>query len=251
MALLGHSLCLNGQVFNIPPSMAILNKFKTNIGDQLLREMRYNIQANVPTDTFHEYFNYLTIENYRPEITMENIHDFRRIHHELSNDNSAFFFNPEYDYWDNIHTSRSARVNQQEMFDAIKEIAKHLDFYLEHYRKEMYDLPFKTLYAIFYHNERVLNNHNLGYDFVTKQHLYRENVDNKLFSLLPSLDGTKLSSENRSDAITHAQDHFGFLPVFNEIYTNSPVMERFKEFSIAGISLFASIALGRFIGRRR
>ena len=91
----------------------------------------------------------------------------------------------------------------------VKNIAEHLDEFLEKYPDEMKRIRINSLTNIFFHKERNLISHDLAYDFITKNN---DNNNESIFILLKSIDGRKLSYEFYKDSFVKQNEHFGFIP---------------------------------------
>ena len=80
----------------------------------------------------------------------------------------------------------------------------------------MISIPINRLVIIFNHPKRKLSDHNLAYQLI-KDYSEKKNDLNILFKYL---DGSKLSSENMTDAISSKDKRNGFLPSidFSKMY---------------------------------
>lgn len=75
------------------------------------------------------------------------------------------------------------------------------------------ELPIQSLYNIFNHSNRILNDHNSAYKLI-KDHFQKTNNLN-IFILLTTLDGTFLTQENFIESIQSSNLHGGFMPKFD------------------------------------
>ena len=82
-------------------------------------------------------------------------------------------------------------------------ISQNLDYDLDKNFKYMY----KILYNIFNNKNRVLNNHDKAYQFLTS-----EKSDEKLFLLIETLDGTKMSESTLRESISKQKEHQNYIP---------------------------------------
>ena len=73
-------------------------------------------------------------------------------------------------------------------------ISSELEKYLNKYGKELMKISFQTLYNIFNHHKRKLNNHNLAYEHIVSY--FNQTQDSNIFILLDLLDGHKLTRNN-------------------------------------------------------
>lgn len=75
-------------------------------------------------------------------------------------------------------------------------------------------ISINSLYNIFKHEKRVLNDHEMAYQFINN--IFNKNNDNNSICILfESLDSTKISNESFNDLISKRKEHFGFLPPVN------------------------------------
>ena len=98
-----------------------------------------------------------------------------------------------------------------------KFIAMHLDDYIDMYEQELLKIPSNSLFNIFFHKERILNDHQKAYDFIIKESY--SNIS--LYILLPSLDGEKLNIKSQFESFSKIKERFGYLPTFNQIFLES------------------------------
>ena len=85
----------------------------------------------------------------------------------------------------------------------------------------MSEIPCTTLYNIFQHKNRVLNNQERAYQFLkqifegTKSGFHNEK---SICILFETLDSTKIDEESLKESIEKRQERFGFAPIMNSSY---------------------------------
>ena len=93
-----------------------------------------------------------------------------------------------------------------------KDIAADLDFYLDQYKEQMSQVPETSLYNIFNHESRQLNNHNAAYQFII-ENINKNNENKRSFCILiATLDALKMSEKLIQESNLHQEEHFGFVP---------------------------------------
>ena len=118
--------------------------------------------------------------------------------------------NPEYKKKVVISLLTKILQQNQDNTDAEMLISQNLDYIITNYQEEFYKIPINSLQNIFFHKKRILKSHEKAYQFIIQKQ--RLNINNELFSLLPSLDGEKLTPKTFIESISNQNEHFGFCP---------------------------------------
>lgn len=182
-----------------------LNLFPEEIRDLLYINNEYNITSDVSFHTLDVFLDYLLDASQIPKITIYNIHEYRSLSKEF-NYITDYLYNDENEKLYQLSFLLNAKENDTSDKTAFeKYISQNLDFYLDTYPNEMYEIPFTRLYNIFFNKSRKLQDHDKAYKFIVSG-------DKKLSILIKSLDGTKLSEEILKDAISCNNSHFEFIP---------------------------------------
>lgn len=214
------SLFLNNQEFLIPRDFELLLKFPKRVSSQLVSQFHYNVESKVPSNIFQTFIDYLKDNSKIPTINSDNLYEYRLLSKEF-NFLSEYTMKPELDPVYHVSLLKKAFTDSiNDNANNEEYIAKNLDMYLEKYPDEISSIPLPSLYNIFFHNERKLDDHNRAYEIITKS----GNVN--LSILLESLDGSKMSFDMLNDSIKKKEEHFGFMPKIDlETVINSKVSE--------------------------
>ena len=107
-----------------------------------------------------------------------------------------------------------------------KYIAMHLDECIEKYEQELLKIPLNSLVNIFFHKERILNDHQKAYDFIIKESFSNINLN----ILLQSIDGEKLNIQSQFESLSKINERRGYLPIFNQNFLE-PIMKKCEKLS--------------------
>ncbi|KAK8871637.1 hypothetical protein M9Y10_007374 [Tritrichomonas musculus] len=158
---------LKDEPFEIPKDLNFLNKIGQNISNCLLNSQKYQVHSDVQPHNFRLFYKYLTSDSYQLEVNSDNYSDFYLLNDEFNNIISDILSSPGFDSVRkgsilNLLLSREKEDKSQ----IEKDIAADLDFYLDQYKEKMSQVPETSLYNIFNHESRQLNNHNAAYQFI-------------------------------------------------------------------------------------
>lgn len=91
-----------------------------------------------------------------------------------------------------------------------RRVARHLNDYLVDSPDDLFSLPITSLYNIFAHRERNLQDYDSAYRLILNA---AENKNHHFYILLNLLDGSQMNSiEIKSGSLFQRNDHFGFFP---------------------------------------
>lgn len=204
---------LKDEPFEIPKDLNFLNKIGQNICNCLLNSQKYQVHSDVQPHNFRLFYKYLTSDNYQLEVNSDNYSDFYLLNDEFNNIISDILSSPEFDSVRkesilNLLLSREKEDKSQ----IEKDIAEDLDFYLDRYKEKMSQVPETSLYNIFNHESRKLNNHNAAYQFII-ENINKNNENKRSFCILiATLDAFKMSEKLIQESNLHREEHFGFVP---------------------------------------
>ena len=194
-----YTFLLKNQKFEVLVNYSFFVKVGEDIGQHLLGSKKYIVKSNVNPQNFQEFLTYLTINNITLKIDSKNYHDFYLLNEEFNHLLSDILLKPEYSV---LHEESMLNILiSKEATDKSfieKEIASKLDYYLSKFNEKMSQISFTSLYNIFNHENRVLNDHEKAYQFIIQNIDRNENnEDKKSFCiLLGSLEATKLNEKN-------------------------------------------------------
>lgn len=216
-----HSLSIIFQLKEnpIPLKFDLLDKVSQEISHTLIFSIdhKYTVKSKVSEIVFK-----LFLENWingTPiDIQINNIDDFIQLNQEFQfKQLDELIKSKEEEFGEDLQYFNCIKnPNQSDRSKYEERIAKRLDDYLNRYQLEMMKLPITSLFNIFNHLHRNLQDHNHAYDLI-KNH-FENTRDSNIFSLLPSLDGMKLSKENLNEAIALQENRFGYHPTIDTAY---------------------------------
>lgn len=170
----------------------------------------YKIKSDVRTETFNNFLIYLkggpmpTIEesNYLEYMQLSNEFDFMK--DKLESDEFRHFLN--------LSNLINLVINTKENRPTIERlISLQLDECITNLPNELQNIEINTLFNIFNHPDRVLNDHDKAYRFII--HL-GETKDQNYYALLNLLDASKFNEEeNLRDSFLKRKERFGLCPV--------------------------------------
>lgn len=205
---------LDGQKIEIPLTIKQLSHFPETISDQLFVKGEYFIQSNVQEAVFKGFIDHFLDSNKNLEINENNIIQIQLLNNEFE---ISIDLQTVPEYAKAFDLSILSQVSSKEIPDKPtyeRYISQRLDDFLKKYPNEMYTVPINSLYNIFNHRDRKLNNQDMAYKFITNALIPEGNVNfnNNFFILLESLDSSKLSNEIIDDCISKQNDHFLYMP---------------------------------------
>lgn len=210
---------LKNESFEVPNKLNFLNKLGENIANHLLDSGKYLINSNVQTQNFRSFLSYLSPDNYKLEINSDNYHDFFLLNNEFNNIISDIIMKSEFDVIKKgsiLNILISKENEDKSIFE--KDVAINLDFYLENYKEKVAQIPFNSLFNIFNHESRNLNNHEKAYQFII-ENINENNENKKSFCvLLGTLDATKMNEKSINESNLNRNEHFGFVPKSNDSF---------------------------------
>ena len=219
-----YAFLLNNKEYKVQFSLELFNKLGDAISEELVNKKKYFVQSKVSNESFQAFFDFLNEKSQYPEINMDNYYDYFQLSEEFNKNLSDYLSRQEFDSIKNISILKNASSSESaDNSFTVKYIAEHLDFYLEFFSKEMSEIPINTLYNIFHHENRILNNHERAYQWI-KGSLSKSGNDNdnnfnenqtSLCVLLNTLDGTKISEQSFNESFSKRDENFGFAPQFS------------------------------------
>ncbi|KAK8845060.1 hypothetical protein M9Y10_021236 [Tritrichomonas musculus] len=216
------ALLLNYQVFKIPPKFNRLTNTSEKVYNSLIfnNPRQYNLESKVSTEVLKSFISYW-IEGEIPNITIENFEEYSDLSEEfqLMQD---IIENKRKEYGEDlIAYNRIKNHNSNHRTSYEEKISLKLDYYLSPYNDEMRQIPVQTLYNIFKHPKRILNDHNLAYHFINAYFITQQNSE--IFILISTLDGTKLNRTNLSECFEKREEHVNFMPIMNISFLENPI----------------------------
>ena len=172
-----HTLILNGRRFlfslSYERSAELFTQLNREIGIKFMRNEDYVVEAQVTDEVFQSFLNYLQ-NSQEPEINANNAFEFYLLSNEFGVLKNHFTEDSDREVirgakidcllasYDNNHQKRGNwDRSSYELY-----IAKDLDYYISNLSEKLYQVPINSLYNIFYHAERVLNDHKKAYKFI-------------------------------------------------------------------------------------
>lgn len=216
------ALLLNYQVFKIPPKFNRLTNTSEKVYNSLIfnNPRQYNLESKVSAEVLKSFISYW-IEGEIPNITIENFEEYSDLSEEfqLMQD---IIENKRKEYGEDlIAYNRIKNHNSNHRTSYEEKISLKLDYYLSPYNDEMRQIPVQTLYNIFKHPKRILNDHNLAYHFINAYFITQQNSE--IFILISTLDGTKLNRTNLSECFEKREEHVNFMPIMNISFLENPI----------------------------
>lgn len=199
---------LNNQIFKVSLNLDKLTTISRDIGNQLLANNKYIIKSHVSNENFQKFLDFI-VNGQPPSFNSDNIYQFHNLSQEFDI-MKDLFEQPDLEKLLKISILKNYYQNCNDKSYSEEYIAMNLDFYLQKFSKEMYEIPITSLYNIFYHRKRILNDQEKAYQFITSSD--NEKSRNNLNILLESLEASKLKVKTFFDAIEKRDEHFGFTP---------------------------------------
>lgn len=195
-------------------TVPILNKIRNeHIIDVLMngQEHKYEVISEINENTFRSFWNYMTNGD-PPVINANNYDEYRQLSDEFGvlNEEIQDSSNP----LNLINMLNQPNENKKSIE---KLIAQKLDFIIENFPNNLQNVEINSLYNIFHHDERVLQNHDRAYLFIKNS---AQNLNQNFFILLKCLDAEKFNDkDNLYDSFKNRQEHLDFCPqnLFNVI----------------------------------
>lgn len=196
-----HTFILEGG--NIPISLPFekYEQLPLQIKSSLYNDNKYVIKSKVCLENFQNFMNNYK-DNTKPEINLSNMYEYYLLskEFEIMKDN---FENSQilhlsllkYKFIDQVPSEKS---------NSEKSIATNLDFFIDKYPDLLSQIPIESLYNIFYHKERNLQDENKAYNFITRS--------SNIYFLLNSLKDSNLTEDIVLDSLSKIEKHSNFCP---------------------------------------
>ena len=182
------------EVIPVQPFDKLMNISK-NIRNELIfsSEHSYEVESKVRQEIIKEFIKYIIFDE-EPEITINNINEYELLSEEFSIYQERIN-NKKHEYGEYLINFQGLSSEDEGMRKISEErISTELDEYLNRYGEEMMRITIQSLYNIFNHSKRKLNNHNLAYEHIISY--FNKTQDSNIFILLDLLDGSKLNRNN-------------------------------------------------------
>ncbi|KAK8840225.1 hypothetical protein M9Y10_031170 [Tritrichomonas musculus] len=168
----------------------------------------YHDKSNVSEEVFQSFLNYL-INDEEPDINLDNVNQYYEISQEfnLLQEIISAKIHSFGEYFVNINGLMQKNTDLSKYEESI---AINLDDYIEKYGSSLMQSPIQSLYNIFSHPKRNLNDHNRAYNVITQY--FNETKNSSIFVLLDTLDGSKLTKSNLSEALTLRHECMNHMP---------------------------------------
>lgn len=210
---------LNDSIIKFPISGKLLRKIpesKEDLLNILFNHHKYYVQSKVRKEIFQNYLDYWKDDVF-PQVDSSNIMEYYQLSMEFGFLNDYFASQHTKDLLFNLYSLIYANENGKCNKKNIERIISlHLDDYINNLSHDLGKVDINSLFNIFYHEERILKDHDKAYKFIIDT---SKTQTNHIFVLLGSLDSEKFKiMENKRDALIKKNDHFGFSPQNAEIY---------------------------------
>lgn len=224
--------------FSVPlqRSMQILSQFNLDVAGKLMNKEIYHVESIVSDESFQNFLNFW-IKAEEPVINSQNAYDYFLLSQEfgIMKDIVSKNINEDVIHISCLKKSNDDNNNNDDNNDQQKSlhdksqheeyVAKHLDKYIERYSNDLLEISPTSLYNIFYHPQRVLNETQKAFDFINNSLKsdvsHNEENKSKLFVLLGSLNGDELNDKTKFELFLKKDDHFGFIPKFSQSFFQS------------------------------
>lgn len=222
-------LILNNKFFQIPVKFNHLNDIPPSILNTLVTDPnhRYYVKSDVTEEVFQNFIDYL-VEDQIPDIQEDDFYLYYELCEEFNLMDLIYQKKPGINqYLINIKGLQYSKKNYLPKIE--EEISQHLDEYLDQEGELLMNAPIQSLYNIFNHCNRHLKNHDVAYELIKRQ--FENNHDPKIFILIESLDGSKLSQKNLEESLSLKNLHYNYEPhveyrkifLTNRIYENREI----------------------------
>lgn len=223
------SLIFKDQEYIIPKKKRIICAVAEEVADQLLQNNKYIVKSVVSKETFQSFLNYWQNDEVLPDILSSNFHEYEELSQEfemmrdiLTTKKDSPLFKIE-TLINNINFDKSV---------VEKEVSQNLDYYLDNFPNQMYQVPFTSLYNIFNNENRNLKSNLKAYLFIIKKLIPNDTSDPdiNLYILIKTLDGSELYEESHEmfiDLISRFNE-FGFLPKCSPTFIQEQIEKKNK-----------------------
>lgn len=196
-----HTFVLEGGNILISLPFEKYEQLPLQIKSSLYNDNKYVIKSKVCLENFQNFMNNYK-DNTKPEINLSNMYEYYLLskEFEIMKDN---FENTQilhlsllkYKFIDQIPSEKS---------NSEKSISTNLDFFIDKYPDLLGQIPIESLYNIFYHKERNLQDENKAYNFITRS--------SNIYFLLNSLKDSNLTEDIVLDSLSKIEEHSNFCP---------------------------------------
>ena len=206
-------LAFNGVNHDIPVPLKrylyLLGKFPESIATQISIQNYYNVESAIKQETFDSFKKYL-IDSSEPEINIDNMQDFYLLSQEFNILKDYLSTKVDEDSYNLTILISNTSIDKSQNERCI---SRHLNDIITKHEQELLKIPFSSLFNIFYHLERNLNDHQKAYNFIVSN-----SKSDILFALLPSLDGDKLNEKSQFESLAKNKERFGYFPTFKQSF---------------------------------
>lgn len=232
-----HAFILNGSSIPFEFNSEFIKKVSNSIGDILIRDRQYFVQSATSRKNFDLFLEFLKSDKIQiPEINADNYYDFYKLSKEFNNNIlSQHLSKPELKQTCILSMLNAAIRSDEVNKDYCEEfISENLDIYLAFYEDKMSEIPIQTLYNIFNHEKRKLNDQDLAYQFIkkneTKSQDDNNNVNNSFGILYRTIDADKINEQSFNEFFARKDEHNNFLPKMRFTFNDS-IKKNFCDFT--------------------
>lgn len=203
-------ISLNNEKIELKFSFDALNRItQSNVKIQIFNTHQYTVESKVCRQIFEQFWTYLETGKY-PKICSDSYLEFQELSDEfgtmgdyLSSDEIKQSIN-----FENI--LNKIQITKQNNETAERLISQNLDNCITNYPKMLQTLRITTLYNIFSHPQRILDDQDKAYHYIIEVGF---NQDPNFFILLNTLDAIQFNNyENLRDAAVNREKHLDFCP---------------------------------------
>lgn len=198
-------ICFHNRIFEV--TVPILNKIRNqNIITSLLtyQDHKYTVVSNVDENVFDSFWNYLK-SDINLNVNSSNYNEYRQLCDEFDVMIEGFqnLSNPL-----NLFGMLNDPNTNKSLIE--KSIAQDLDNILLSYANNLKNIGITSLSNIFYHQDRILNDHDMAYKFIIDS---STNENSNFYCLLSSLDAKKFNNNDYlRESFIKKEEHLGFCP---------------------------------------
>lgn len=169
----------------------------------------YKIKTDVRTETFNNFLIYLQGGS-MPTIYESNYFEYTQLSNEFGFMKDELE-SDEFSHFLNLSNLINLVINTKENRPTVERlISLQLDEFITNLPNELKNVEINTLFNIFNHPDKVLNDHDKAYRFII--HL-GETQDKSFYALLNLIDASKFNEEeNLRDSLLKSKERFGICP---------------------------------------
>ncbi|KAK8896141.1 hypothetical protein M9Y10_014034 [Tritrichomonas musculus] len=207
------NLILNSKIISVPFVFDGLLNINHQIVNHLISFHKYNVKSNIDFDILESFINFWVYGKI-PDIQSKNIDDYDKLNQEFQHQDLKNLIQMKKEFSDKfIDLNKIQLATPQNKLKIIEIISENLDDYLKHYGIELFSLPIDTLTQIFTHPKRSLEFHDFAYEMI--HFYYKKTKKIEIFSLLPTLEASKLSERNYEDSMHERKSRNNFIAQIN------------------------------------